>query len=75
VAGCCECGDEPSGSGATDLVNMVYTACRTQIALFLYPCCFLSCHIICESLKEVIDGMDYLSNFESRAEHENRYAD
>jgi hypothetical protein len=21
VAGCCECGDEPSGSGATELVN------------------------------------------------------
>jgi hypothetical protein len=21
-AGCCECGDEPSGSGATDLVNI-----------------------------------------------------
>jgi hypothetical protein len=22
VAGCCECGDEPSGSGATELVSM-----------------------------------------------------
>jgi hypothetical protein len=21
LAGCCECGDEPSGSGATELVN------------------------------------------------------
>jgi hypothetical protein len=21
VAGCCECGDEPSGSGATELVS------------------------------------------------------
>jgi hypothetical protein len=21
MAGCCECGDEPSGSGATELVN------------------------------------------------------
>jgi hypothetical protein len=24
VAGCCECGDEPSGSGATELVNERY---------------------------------------------------
>jgi hypothetical protein len=23
VAGCCECGDEPSGSCATELVNLV----------------------------------------------------
>jgi hypothetical protein len=25
LAGCCECGDEPSGSGATELVNTVST--------------------------------------------------
>jgi hypothetical protein len=24
VAGCCECGDEPSGSCATELVNLVF---------------------------------------------------
>jgi hypothetical protein len=24
VAGCCECGDEPSGFGATELVNWGY---------------------------------------------------
>jgi hypothetical protein len=23
MAGCCECGDEPSGSGATDLVRLM----------------------------------------------------
>jgi hypothetical protein len=33
VAGCCECGDEPSGSCATELVNLVsypvqMTACK-----------------------------------------------
>jgi hypothetical protein len=25
VAGCCECGDEPSGSCATELVSYVFT--------------------------------------------------
>jgi hypothetical protein len=24
VAGCCECGDGPSGSGATELVNWLF---------------------------------------------------
>jgi hypothetical protein len=24
LAGCCECGDEPSGSGATDLVSFPF---------------------------------------------------
>jgi hypothetical protein len=24
VAGCCECGDEPSGSCATELVNVIH---------------------------------------------------
>jgi hypothetical protein len=25
LAGCCECGDEPSGSGATELVSLLAT--------------------------------------------------
>jgi hypothetical protein len=38
VAGCCECGDEPSGSCATELVNkhmspvsFEYNGCRTCV--------------------------------------------
>jgi hypothetical protein len=27
VAGCCECGDEPTGSGATELVNVKHGSC------------------------------------------------
>jgi hypothetical protein len=29
VAGCCECGDEPSGSGATELVSYL-SAVKTR---------------------------------------------
>jgi hypothetical protein len=36
VAGCCECGDEPSGSGATELVlffnNARYVSCDLKQA-------------------------------------------
>jgi hypothetical protein len=31
VAGCCECGDEPSGSGATELAGSA--ACRSCVKL------------------------------------------
>jgi hypothetical protein len=38
VAGCCECGDEPSGSCATELVS--YTTCmkwtRDMEAVYIY---------------------------------------
>jgi hypothetical protein len=30
VAGCCECGDEPSGSCATELVGSTYFVCHTR---------------------------------------------
>jgi hypothetical protein len=30
VAGCCECGDEPSGSCATELVSMIHTYVHTH---------------------------------------------
>jgi hypothetical protein len=37
LAGCCECGDEPSGSGATDLISYVllYHCGRSQNIRFL----------------------------------------
>jgi hypothetical protein len=31
VAGCCECGDEPSGSCATELVNLVINISETPL--------------------------------------------
>jgi hypothetical protein len=39
VAGCCECGDEPSGSDATELVSMhhpakEYSGVEVSFALF-----------------------------------------
>jgi hypothetical protein len=33
VAGCCECGDEPSGSGATELVNYLTPHLTVSVAL------------------------------------------
>jgi hypothetical protein len=33
VAGCCECGDEPSGSCATKLVSAIYTDIKDQFIL------------------------------------------
>jgi hypothetical protein len=42
VAGCCECGDEPSGSCATELVSCVFavdkTALKEQNTASLKPC-------------------------------------
>jgi hypothetical protein len=34
VAGCCECGDEPSGSGATDLVLFYCMSFRSERTCF-----------------------------------------
>jgi hypothetical protein len=31
LAGCCECGDEPSGSGATELVSHVTVLCLMNL--------------------------------------------
>jgi hypothetical protein len=33
VAGCCECGDEPSGSCATELVGWLVSWCTSQAQL------------------------------------------
>jgi hypothetical protein len=33
VAGCCECGDEPSGSGATELVSFKHLAQLSRLSL------------------------------------------
>jgi hypothetical protein len=51
VAGCCECGDEPFGSGATELVSLVVTnyafpsnetICHaTKLLTSLGTCCHL----------------------------------
>jgi hypothetical protein len=40
VAGCCECGDEPSGSDATELVILLKTVTKqhTQIKTLNYLC-------------------------------------
>jgi hypothetical protein len=34
VAGCCECGDEPSGSGTTELVNYGFILSVVFCSLF-----------------------------------------
>jgi hypothetical protein len=33
LAGCCECGDEPSGSGATELVILVFNRINESVNL------------------------------------------
>jgi hypothetical protein len=49
VAGCCECGDEPSGSCATELVTVgisyekAYLTCRTSLECAVSIC--LSAHM------------------------------
>jgi hypothetical protein len=40
LAGCCECADEPSGSGATELVSII-----SHILYFIY--CLDTCFNIC----------------------------
>jgi hypothetical protein len=36
VAGCCECGDKPSGSGATELVSFIITsACKMYVIVIM----------------------------------------
>jgi hypothetical protein len=34
LAGCCECGDEPSGSGATELVGVIFIISRAERHFF-----------------------------------------
>jgi hypothetical protein len=41
VAGCCECGDEPSGSCATELVSYVYAT--------------VLCHLYEVALQEILE--------------------
>jgi hypothetical protein len=36
VAGCCECGDEPSGSGATELVKANHHILFVNINIFYF---------------------------------------
>jgi hypothetical protein len=31
LVGCCECGDEPSGSGATELVSLLVSQLRNEL--------------------------------------------
>jgi hypothetical protein len=35
LAGCCECGDEPSGSSATELVELYLVESRIRPGIFL----------------------------------------
>jgi hypothetical protein len=35
LAGCCECGDEPSDSGATELVSRLFNSC-VPVAMYYY---------------------------------------
>jgi hypothetical protein len=52
--GCCECGDEPSGSGATELVirslvlQHMFTACPAGSLLIIWK----DAHISCETLND-----------------------
>jgi uncharacterized protein (DUF983 family) len=36
MLGCCECGDEPSGSGVTELVTYIYIYIYTHICIGLH---------------------------------------
>jgi hypothetical protein len=41
VAGCCECGDEPSGSCATELVSydfLFYTSFKVFMSVIFFLC-------------------------------------
>jgi hypothetical protein len=37
LAGCCECGDEPSGSGTTELVELVSSCNSIVFKISSYP--------------------------------------
>jgi hypothetical protein len=43
VAGCCECGDEPSGSCATELVSYILDTYFCNVAGSIYDYDFLIC--------------------------------
>jgi hypothetical protein len=52
VAGCCECGDEPSGSCATELVSYFY------VQNFTFYCCFM----YKQKENEKVDFVKYFKN-------------
>jgi hypothetical protein len=47
VAGCCECGDEPSGSCATELVSMLLLVIRISSDYFLKPIDLCNGEVLC----------------------------
>jgi hypothetical protein len=59
VAGCCECGDEPSGSCATELVNAIYRDIKDQFILLSMNRCYqLHFQII-----NIMQSISFQSNF------------
>jgi hypothetical protein len=62
VAGCCECGDEPSGYGATELLSYDIISCNLAETNCFVPGVVVSC-LVSERLKPLPLGLEPRTGF------------